>query len=143
MSLWRDKTNRTILLSSIFLAILIALLVFLAAYDIEANPVPGLNWLFLPAVILVFGSLIFWGIYFNMLLLIGSIREKMNALPGWTEVVLSMIVTLLPAILIGNLPNFAGENLKWVVFGGAALGVIIITLWFLMSSTPKETTAKG
>ena len=140
MSLWRDKTNRTILLSSIFLAILIALLVFLAAYDIEANPVPGLNWLFLPAVILVFGSLIFWGIYFNMLLLIGSIREKMNALPGWTEVVLSMIVTLLPAILIGNLDNF---TIKWVIFGGASLGVILITLWFLMSSTPKETTAKG
>ncbi|MHA1186054.1 MAG: hypothetical protein ACTSXA_14170 [Candidatus Heimdallarchaeota archaeon] len=146
MSLWRDKTNRTILLSSIFLIILIALLVFLAAFDRVVNPdIPGLNWLFNPAVILVFGSLIFWGIYFNMLLLIGTIREKMNALPGWTEVVLSMIITLLPAILIGNLPNFAGEELKlqWIVFGGAALGVIIITLWFLMSSTPKETTVKG
>ena len=141
MSLWRDKTNRTILLSSIFLAMLIALLVFLAAFDREVNPdVPGLNWLFIPAVILVFGSLIFCGIYFNMLLLIGSIREKMNALPGWTEVVLSMIVTLLPAILIGNLDNFA---IKWVIFGGASLGVILITLWFLMSSTPKETTVKG
>ena len=143
MSLWRDKTNRTIFLSSIFLAILIAFLVFLAAFDIELNPVPGLNCLFKPAVILVFGSLIFWGIYFNLLLLIGSIREKMNALPGWTEVILSMIITLLPAILIGNMENFAGENLKWVVFGGASLGVILITLWFLMSSTPKETTAKG
>ncbi|MHA1503669.1 MAG: hypothetical protein ACTSPT_00605, partial [Candidatus Heimdallarchaeota archaeon] len=129
-----------ILLSSIFLTILIALLVFFAAYDIETYPVPGLNWLFIPAVILVFGSLIFWGIYFNMLLLIGTIREKMNALPGWTEVVLSMIITLLPAILIGNLDNFA---IKWVIFGGASLGVILITLWFLMSSTPKETTVKG
>lgn len=140
MSLWRDKTNRTIFLSSIFLTILIALLVFLAVYDIETNPTPGLNWLFIPAVILVFGSLIFWGIYFNLLLLIGSIREKMNALPGWTEVILSMIITLLPAILIGNMENFA---IQWVVFGGASLGVILITLWFLMSSTPKETTAKG
>ncbi|MHA1125838.1 MAG: hypothetical protein ACTSO7_10945 [Candidatus Heimdallarchaeota archaeon] len=140
MSLWRDKTNRTILLSTIFLIILITLLVFLTAYNITDNPVYGLNWLFIPAVILVFGSLIFWGIYFNLLLLIGSIREKMNALPGWTEVILSMIITILPAILLGNLENFA---IKWVVFGGTSLGVIIITLWFLMSSTPKETTAKG
>lgn len=140
MSLWRDKTNRTILLSSIFLAMLIGVLVFLAAFDIEVNPVPGLNWLFIPAVILVFGSLIFWGIYFNLLLLVGSIREKMNTLPGWTEVILSIIITLLPAILIGNLENFA---IKWVIFGGASLGVILITLWFLMSKTPKETIARG
>jgi len=140
MSLWKDKTNRTILISSIFLTMLIALLVFLTVYDIVDKPLPGLNWLFLTAPILIIGSLIFWGIYFNLLLLIGSIREKMNALPGWTEVILSMIITLLPAILIGNMENFM---IKWVLFGGASIGVILITLWFLMSHTPKETTVKG
>lgn len=87
-----------------------------------------------------FVILLFWGLYFNILLLIGSIREKMNALPGWIEVIISMIIVLLPAIFIGNTGNF---TTKWVVFGGTALGVVLITLWFIMSSTPKEeATAK-
>ncbi|HUU78258.1 MAG TPA: hypothetical protein VMX55_07920 [candidate division Zixibacteria bacterium] len=135
MSLWRNKTNRTILISSIFLVLILALIIFLAIYDIEVNPAPSLEWLFKEWVIIPVTGVLFWGIYFTLLLLIGSIREKMNALPGWTEVVICMILTLLPAIFLGNLDNYATN---WVVFGIASFGVVLITLWFLMSSTPKE-----
>jgi len=135
MSLWRNKTNRTILISSIFLVLILALIIFISFFNIEENPVPSLNWLFIDAVMFTFVILLFWGLYFNILLLIGSIRERMNALPGWVEVVITMIITLLPAIFIGNIGNF---STKWVVFGGTALGVVLITLWFIMSSTPKE-----
>ncbi len=135
MSLRQNKTNRTILISSIFLVLILALIIFISFFNIEENPVPSLNWLFIDAVLFTFVILLFWGLYFNILLLIGSIREKMNALPGWVEVIISMIITLLPAIFIGNTGNFPT---KWVVFGGTALGVVLITLWFVMSSTPKE-----
>ena len=135
MSLWRNKINRTILISSIFLVLVLAVIIFLSFFDIVENPVPSLEGLFKPKVMFSLVILLFWGLYFCVLLLIGSIREKMNALPGWVEVIISMIITLLPAIFIGNTGNF---TTKWVVFGGTALGVVLITLWFVMSSTPKE-----
>lgn len=135
MSLWRNKTNRTILISSIFLVLVLAVIIFISFFNIEENPVPSLEGLFRPKVMFSLVILLFWGLYFNILLLIGSIRERMNALPGWIEVIISMIITLLPAIFIGNTGNFTA---KWVVFGGTALGVVLITLWFVMSSTPKE-----
>ena len=134
-TLWRDKTNRTILISSIFLVLSLAVIIFMSFYDIVENPIAGLNWLFNDYVLYIFVILLFWVIYFCMLLLVGSIREKMNALPGWTEVIICMIIVLLPAIFIGNQGNFP---IKWIVFGGSALGVILITLWFIMSSTPRE-----
>lgn len=142
MSLWRNKTNRTILISSIFLVLILALIIFISFYNIVDNPLPlSLSWIFIDGVMFTFVILLFWGLYFNILLLIGSIREKMNALPGWIEVIISMIIVLLPAIFIGNTGNF---TTKWVVFGGTALGVVLITLWFVMSSTPKEeATAKA
>lgn len=140
MSLWRNKINRTILISSIFLVLVLAVIIFISFFDIVENPVPSLEGLFKPKVMFSLVILLFWGLYFCVLLLIGSIREKMNALPGWVEVIISMIITLLPAIFIGNTGNF---TTKWVVFGGTALGVVLITLWFVMSSTPKEeATAK-
>ena len=135
MSLWRNKTNRTILISSIFLVLVLSVIIFISFFDIVENPVPSLEGLFKPKVMFSLVILLFWGLYFNILLLVGSIREKMNALPGWIEVIISMIITLLPAIFIGNTGNF---TTKWVVFGGTALGVVLITLWFVMSSTPKE-----
>ncbi len=135
MSLWRNKTNRTILISSIFLVLVLAVIIFISFFDIVENPVPSLEGLFKPKVVFSLVILLFWGLYFNILLLVGSIREKMNALPGWIEVIISMIITLLPAIFIGNTGNF---TTKWVVFGGTTLGVVLITLWFVMSSTPKE-----
>jgi hypothetical protein len=135
MSVWRNKTNRTILISSIFLVLILALIIFISFYNIEENPAPRLEWLFKDGVMFSLVILLFWGFYFFVLLLIGSIREKMNALPGWAEVLITMIITLLPAIFIGNTGNF---TIKWVVFGGTALGVVLITLWFIMSSTPKE-----
>lgn len=135
MSLWRNKTNRTILISSIFLVLVLAVIIFISFFDIVENPVPSLEGLFKPKVMFSLVILLFWGLYFNILLLVGSIREKMNALPGWIEVIISMIITLLPAIFIGNTGNF---TTKWVVFGGTTLGVVLITLWFVMSSTPKE-----
>ena len=142
MSLWQNKTNRTILISSIFLVLVLALIIFISFFNIDDNPLPpSLSWIFIDGVMFTFVILLFWGFYFNILLLIGSIREKMNALPGWVEVIISMIITLLPAIFIGNTGNF---STKWVVFGGTALGVVLITLWFIMSSTPKEeATAKA
>ncbi len=135
MSLWRNKINRTILISSIFLVLVLAVIIFISFFDIVENPVPSLEGLFKPKVMFSLVILLFWGLYFCILLLIGSIREKMNALPGWVEVIISMIITLLPAIFIGNTGNF---TTKWVVFGGTTLGVVLITLWFVMSSTPKE-----
>ena len=135
MSLWRNKTNRTILISSIFLVLVLAVIIFISFFDIVENPVPSLEGLFKPKVMFSLVILLFWGLYFNILLLVGSIREKMNALPGWIEVIISMIITLLPAIFIGNTGNF---TTKWVVFGGTTLGVVLITLWIVMSSTPKE-----
>ena len=135
MSVWRNKINRTILISSIFLVLILAMIIFLAIFDIEQNPAPSIEWLFNTWVIIPVTGVLFWGIYFCLLLLVGSIREKMNALPGWTEVVICAILTLLPAIFIGNLSNF---EIPWVVFGFASFGVILITLWFLMSSTKKE-----
>lgn len=136
MSLWRNKTNRTIWISSVFLILILTLLIFISVYDIETNPAPSLEWLFNnPGVIITIGGLLFWGLYFNLLLLVGSIREKMDKLPGWTEVIVCMILTLLPAIFIGNLDNY---SIEWVVFGIALLGVVLISLWFLMSSTPRE-----
>ncbi len=134
-TLWRDKTNRTILISSIFLVLSLAVIIFMSFYDIEDNPLAGLNWLFNVYVLYIFVILLFWVLYFCMLLLVGSIREKMNALPGWTEVIISMIIILLPAIFIGNQGNFPTS---WIVFGGTALGVILITLWFIMTTTPRE-----
>ena len=136
MSLWRNKTNRTIWISSVFLILVLTLLIFLAVFDIDTNPTASLEWLFNNAgVILPIGGLLFWGLYFNLLLLVGSVREKMSALPGWTEVVFFTILTLLPAIFLGNLDNFF---YKWVIFGIAALGVVLITIWFLLSSTPRD-----
>ncbi|MEA2071167.1 MAG: hypothetical protein U9O98_07740 [Asgard group archaeon] len=135
MSLWKDKINRTILISSIFLVLILALIVFFAIFPYEERDVPGLNWAFLPAPLIIIVSLLFWGLYFNGLLLIGSIREKMNAFPGWTEIIVVAFIVLITSIFIGNLNNFA---IKWVVFGGTTLGVVLITLWFLMSSTEKE-----
>jgi hypothetical protein len=157
MSLWRDKINRTILLSSIALFLILVLTVLIAVNpvvnrnpEIEDPDIPGLNWLKNPwAWVLLLGFLM-WGIYFNLVLLIGSIREKMNALPGWTELSISVLLTLLPAIFIGTLANFSQDPevfpivethltlLKWMVFTIALVGVILITLWLLMSKTPKE-----
>ncbi|NHJ32241.1 MAG: hypothetical protein FK732_05220 [Asgard group archaeon] len=141
MSVWRNKTYRSIMFSSIFLVLVIALILFISFFDIETNDVQSLRWLFIDGVMFTLVILLFWGLYFFILLLVGSIREKMNALPGWTEVIISMIITLLPAIFIGNTGNYP---IKWIVFGGTALGVVLITLWFIMSSTPKEeATAKS
>jgi len=141
MSLWRNKTNRTILISSIFLTLALALIIFIAVYDVELNPITGLMWLFSDAGAIIIVGLLFWIIYFNLLLLVGSIREKMDALPGWTEVIICALITLLPAIFLGNLDNFWKP---WIVFGVTALGVILISLWFLMSSTARdETSAKS
>ena len=136
MSLWKNKTNRTIWISSVFLVLILTLLIFISVFDIDTNPTPSLEWLFNNAgAMLPIGGFLFWGLYFCLLLLVGSVREKMNALPGWTEVVFCMILTLLPAIFLGNLDNF---HIKWVIFGITAAGVVIITLWFLLSSTPRE-----
>ena len=135
--LWKNKTNRTILLSSIFLVLALALVIFIAVYNTENLPT-SLDWLFSKAGAITIVGLMFWVIYFNLLLLVGSIREKMNALPGWTEVIFCALLTLLPAIFLGNQPNL---GIEWVVFGIAALGVIVISLWFLMSSTPREESA--
>lgn len=144
MSLWRNKTNRTILISSIFLVLVLTLIVFLATFNIEKNPAPGLEWLFnseRPVANLIFTGLLFWAVYFNLLMIIGSIREKMNVLPGWTEVILSMILTILPSIFLGNLDNY-GEY-DWVVFGITCGGIILITLWFMMTSTPREEEVRS
>lgn len=138
MSLWRNKTNRTILISSIFLALVLALIIFIAVYDIEDKPLTGLMWLFSDAGAIIIVGLLFWTIYFNLLLLVGSIREKMDALPGWTEVIICALVTLLPAIFLGNQDNFWKP---WIVFGITAFGVILISLWFLMSSTVREESS--
>jgi len=135
--LWKNKTNRTILLSSIFLVLALALVIFISVYNTENLPA-NLEWLFSAAGAITIVGIMFWIIYFNLLLLVGSIREKMNALPGWTEVIFCALLTLLPAIFLGNLENL---HIKWVVFGIAALGVIVISLWFLMSSTPRDETA--
>ncbi len=137
-SLWRNKTNRTILISSIFLVLALALIIFIAVYDVENKPITGLMWLFSDAGAIIIVGLLFWIIYFGLLLLVGSIREKMDALPGWIEVIICALITLLPAIFLGNLDNFWKP---WIVFGIAALGVILISLWFLMSSTPREETS--
>lgn len=137
MSLWKDEQNRTILISSIFLLLFTAAIIFFAVFPFEDRNLTGLNWAFLPAPLIIIVSLLFWGFYFQLLLLVGTIREKMDTLPGWTEVIACMIITLLASIFLGNMDNFA---VKWVVFGGTALGVILITLWFLMSSTKRETT---
>ncbi len=135
MSLWKNKTNRTILISSIFLVLVLALIIFISVYDVENEPLIGLMWLFSNAGAIIIVGLLFWILYFNLLLLVGSIREKMDALPGWTEIVICALVTLLPAIFLGNFDNFWKP---WIVFGITALGVILISLWFLMSSTERE-----
>ncbi|NHJ40637.1 MAG: hypothetical protein FK731_11440 [Asgard group archaeon] len=157
MSLWRDKINRTILISSIALLLLLIVIVVIVVNpvvsrdpEVDPNDIPGLNWLRIPwAWVLLLGFLM-WGIFFNLVLLIGSIREKMNALPGWTELTISALLTLLPAIFIGTLANFSQDPevypyvetqltlLKWMVFMVALVGVILITLWILMSKTPRE-----
>ncbi|MBD3192452.1 MAG: hypothetical protein GF308_17565 [Candidatus Heimdallarchaeota archaeon] len=137
MSLWKDEQNRTILISSIFLLLFTAAIVFFAVFPFEDQNVTGLNWAFLPAPLIIIVSLLFWGFYFNLLLVVGTIREKMDTLPGWTEIIACAIITLLASIFLGNLDNFA---VKWVVFGGTALGVVLTTLWFLMSSTRREVT---
>ena len=147
-TLWRDKKNRTILISSISLVLLSVVIVLLAVYPFIDNDITGLNWLARPWVWVSMIGILFWFVYFNLLLIIGSIREKMNALPGWTEVVISVVLTVLPPIFIGNLANyddsFLPEDnppiglLKWMIFLFALVGVIIITLWFLMSKTPRD-----
>ncbi|NHK31242.1 MAG: hypothetical protein FK730_07815 [Asgard group archaeon] len=157
MSLWRDKINRTILISSIALVIILVLTVLIAVNpvvnrnpEVENPDIPGLNWLKIPWAWVILLGFLMWGIYFNLVLLIGSIREKMNALPGWTELAISVLLTLLPAIFIGTLANFSQDPedfpyvteqltlLKWMVFIIALVGVILITLWLLMSKTPRE-----
>ena len=135
MGLWDNRTNRTIFLSSIFFVVCLAIIIFLSIHDLELRPLPGLNWAFLPAPIYIIVIIAFWGLYFNLLLLIGSIREKMNALPGWSEVIFSALIVSLTSIFLGNLDNFL---YKWIVFGGTFVGIILITLWFIMSSTPKD-----
>lgn len=137
MSLWNNKINRTIMISSIFIVLILALILFATLFDIVNNPVSGLLWFFKPGVIYSVVILLFWGLYFNILLLVGSIREKMNALPGWIEVIICAIIVLLTSIFV---PNNLSENfpIDWIVFGGTALGVILITLYFLMSNTPRE-----
>lgn len=148
MSVWKDKINRTILISSIFIVLIIIVVVFFVVYPYHPadplatpqDPPPGLGWAFLPAPLIIIVSFLFWMFYLNMLLLVGSIREKMNALPGWTELLACAIATLLPAIFVGNTSNFA---VKWVVFGATFLGVLLITLWFIMTSTKRETIASG
>ncbi|NHJ85275.1 MAG: hypothetical protein FK734_07420 [Asgard group archaeon] len=136
MSVWRNKTNRTILIGSILLALSLAIIIFTSFYNIDDNPVQGLNWLFTQGVAFTLIILFFWVVYFCVLLIVGSIREKMNALPGWTEVWISILITLLPAIFIGNQsPNL---DYDWVVFGGTFIGIILIPLWFIMSSTPRD-----
>jgi hypothetical protein len=134
-NVWKDKLNRTILLSSIFLVLILALLVFFIIFSFEDQELPGLNWAFETVPLIIFVSLIFWGIYFNLLLLVGSIREKMNVLPSWTEVAICALITLVSSIFVGNLEGF---DIKWVVFGGTFLGVVLVTLWFLFSTTEKE-----
>ncbi len=153
MSVWRNKINRTILISSIFFVLILAIIILFAVFPYQDKPTTGLNWVFKPwAWVCVIGFL-FWGIYFNSVLLVGSIREKMNALPGWTEMVICMLLTTLPAIFIGYLANYSipddppmADNLvnvlKWVPFFITLGGVILITLWVLLSKTSRdETTA--
>jgi hypothetical protein len=159
MSLWRNKINRTILISSIALFLVIIITVVIAINpvvnrdpSIEDPDIPGLNWLKNPWTWVCLIGFLMWFIYFNVVLLIGSIREKMNALPGWTEISISALITLLTAIFLGQLANFSQDDsvftflenestvtlLKWIPFLIAFGGVLLITLWVLMSSTPKE-----
>jgi len=152
-TLWRNKINRTILISSVSIVLLLVVIAVLAVFPFDEKDIAGLNWLANPWVWVVLLGILFWFIYFNLLLLIGSIREKMNALPGWTEMIISMVITLLPPVFIGSLANYDAtllpeENpptllLHWLIFIIALIGVIIITLWFLMSSTPKEEAVKA
>lgn len=157
MSLWRNKINRTILISSIALFLILIVTIVIVVNPVvnrdpeaEDNDIPGLNWLRIPWAWVILLGFLMWGIYFNLVLLIGSIREKMNALPGWTELAISALLTLLPAIFIGTLANFSYDDilfpyvetkltlLKWMVFIIALVGVLLITLWLLMSKTPRE-----
>jgi hypothetical protein len=157
MSLWRNKINRTILVSSIALFFVIIITVVIAINpvvnrdpSIEDPDIPGLNWLKKPWVWVCLIGFLMWFIYFNLVLLIGSIREKMNALPGWTEISISGLITLLSAIFLGQLSNFSQDDsiytyltdleslLKWMPFLIAVGGFMLITLWVLMSHTPRE-----
>ncbi len=152
-TIWRDKINRTILISSISIVLLLVVIAVLAVYPFDEKDITGLNWLANPWVWAILLGFLFWFIYFNFLLLIGSIREKMNALPGWTEMIICMLITLLPPIFIGSLANYDADLLpadnpptlvvQWLIFIIALVGVVVITLWFLMSSTPREETAKA
>ncbi|HUT82352.1 MAG TPA: hypothetical protein VMZ29_14220 [Candidatus Bathyarchaeia archaeon] len=152
MSVWSNKINRTILISSIFFVLILAVIILFAVYPYEEQPAPGINWVFKPWAWVSLIGFLFWGIYFNSILLVGSIREKMNALPGWTEIIICMLLTLLPAIFIGYLANYDQSEipedgnmlslLKWMAFLIALSGVILMTLWVLMSKTSqKEITA--
>ncbi|NHJ46731.1 MAG: hypothetical protein FK733_02975 [Asgard group archaeon] len=157
MSLWRNKINRTILISSIALFLVIIITVVIAINpvvnqdpSIEDPDIPGLNWLKKPWVWVCLIGILMWFIYFNLVLLVGSIREKMNALPGWTEISISALITLLTSIFLGTLANFSQNTddfpfvedsltlLKWVPFMIALGGVVLITLWVLMSHTKRE-----
>jgi len=146
MSVWRNKVNRTILISSIILVLFLAIIIIIAVWPFEDEPIAGLNWLYnKPWGWVTIMGILFWGFYFGLILLVGSVREKMNALPGWTEVVICALVTLLPAIFLGYLANFDTSLvedslplLKWMTFIIALVGVILITLWVLMSSTATE-----
>ncbi|MBN1328015.1 MAG: hypothetical protein JXA54_00955 [Candidatus Heimdallarchaeota archaeon] len=150
MSVWSNKINRTILVSSIFFVLILAVIILFAVYPYEDRPTAGINWVFKPWAWVTLIGFLFWGIYFNSILLVGSIREKMDALPGWTEIIICMLLTLLPAIFIGYLANYDTSGipedgnmltiLKWMAFIIALGGVILITLWVLMSKTSREET---
>jgi hypothetical protein len=164
MSLWRNKINRTILISSIALVLILSLIIVVAVNPAinrdpsEENPdIPGLNWLRIPWAWCVLLGVLMWFFFFNLVLLIGSIREKFNALPGWTELTICTIITLLPAIFLGQLANFSDDTvlypyledylgiLKWTPFLIALIGVVFIIFWLIMSKTPREevTTARN
>ncbi len=129
--IWKNKVNRTIVLSLGLTAFFVVLgfLLILWPRPAEGEPVPWfLNQIGLGnlTVIDIFGILCFGFFFLFLTVGIASIREVFNQVPGILDVIVSGLITFAIGVLL----------LSW---WGALLSLVLIfifTVYFVLSKPP-------
>jgi len=146
---WKDKRNRTALVSSIIAIAMLILVIFLASLKQDFVP-DWLKWMYTPGeyniglTIITFICLAI--LYLFTLIAIATINEIRANLPGWGSIILSTIITFLIGIMATFIKPEEAEKywnytagMRWTIFGSLFAFVILSVVYLFFTETPEET----
>ncbi|MHA1302659.1 MAG: hypothetical protein ACTSQE_00235 [Candidatus Heimdallarchaeaceae archaeon] len=150
-TVWKDKKNRTALISSIIAMGFLILTIFIASFKTSYVP-EWLQWLYTPGeynvglTIITFVCLSI--LYFFTLIAIATITEIRASSPGWGSIVLSAIITFLVGLMVTFIKPEEGERylnytagMRWTIFG-CLFGFIILSIVYLFFTETSEEEKK-